>query len=156
MPNVVKNTLTENFKRRLKESFCLMDSDADGYLDYHEMKAALKALGFVVKKSYIMSIIRIYDKNGSNKICYEDFSYVVSEKLNERNPLDEIQYVFKLFINNSANDKITLEDLRKLNIKLNYNLTNEEMEFMIKEFDLDQDNSINQKEFVDIMMDFTI
>ncbi|XP_076764680.1 uncharacterized protein LOC143431646 [Xylocopa sonorina] len=141
MSNIVKNTVTENFERCLKESFCLMDSDADGYLDYHEMKAALKALGFVVKKSYIVSVIRIYDKNGSNKICYEDFNYVVSEKLNERNRLDEIKYAFKLFVSDSANDKITLEDLRKLNIKLNYNLTNEEMEFMIKEFDLNQDNS---------------
>ncbi|XP_020723438.1 cell division control protein 31-like [Bombus terrestris] len=138
MSTIIKN---ENLKRRLKESFCLMDTDTDGYLDYHEMKAALKALGFAVKKSYILSIIRMYDKRGYNKICFEDFNYIVSEKLNKRKPLDEIKYVFKLFTNETANDKITVEDLQKFNKKLDCDLTNEEMELMIKEFDLDQDGS---------------
>ncbi|XP_050474661.1 uncharacterized protein LOC126865808 [Bombus huntii] len=141
MSTITKNVRTENLKRRLKESFCLMDTDTDGYLDYHEMKAALKALGFAVKKSYILSIIRMYDK--------------LSEKLNKRKPLDEIKYVFKLFTNETANDKITVEDLQKLNKKLDCNLTNEEMELMIKEFDLDQDGSIDQSEFLDIMADLT-
>ncbi|XP_050587092.1 uncharacterized protein LOC126920556 [Bombus affinis] len=138
MSTITKN---ENLKRRLKESFCIMDTDTDGYLDYHEMKAALKALGFAVKKSYILSIIRMYDKRGYNKICFEDFNYIVSEKLNKRKPLDEIKYVFKLFTNETANDKITVEDLQKFNKKLDCDLTNEEMELMIKEFDLDQDGS---------------
>ncbi|XP_071860229.1 uncharacterized protein [Bombus fervidus] len=141
MSAITKNVRTENLKRRIKESFCLMDTDTDGYLDYHEMKAALKALGFAVKKSYILSIIRMYDKRGYNKICFEDFNYIVSEKLNKLKPLDEIKYVFKLFTNETANDKITVEDLQKLNKKLDCNLTNEEMELMIKEFDLDQDGS---------------
>ncbi|XP_060814125.1 uncharacterized protein LOC132906188 [Bombus pascuorum] len=145
MSAITKNVRTENLKRRIKESFCLMDTDTDGYLDYHEMKAALKALGFTVKKSYILSIIRMYDKRGYNKICFEDFNYIVSEKLNKRKPLDEIKYVFKLFTNETANDKITIEDLQKLNKKLDCNLTNEEMELMIKEFDLDQDGSSKAK-----------
>lgn len=76
MSNVTKNILMENTKKRLKELFCLMDSDIDGYLDYYEMKAALKALGFPVKKSYILTIIRIYDKRGYNKISFNDFYYV--------------------------------------------------------------------------------
>lgn len=65
----------------------------------------------------------------------------MSEKLNKRNPIDEIKYVFKLFVNNSINNEITLEDLQKLNTKLDCNLTFEEMELMIKEFDLNQDGS---------------
>lgn len=63
------------------------------------------------------------------------------EKLSKRKPLDEIKYVFKLFISESTNDKITIEDLQKFNKKLDCNLTNEEMELMINEFDLDQDGS---------------
>lgn len=59
----------------------------------------------------------------------------------KRNPIDEIKYVFKLFINKSSINKITLEDLQKFNQKLKCNLINEEMELMIKEFDLNQDGS---------------
>lgn len=67
--------------------------------------------------------------------------YSVTEMLIKRNPIDEIKYVFKLFINKSSINKITLEDLQKFNQKLKCNLINEEMELMIKEFDLDQDGS---------------
>ncbi|KZC13577.1 Cell division control protein 31 [Dufourea novaeangliae] len=133
MSSIRKSVITENDKKRLKESFYLMDSNADGYLDYHETKAALRALGFTVKKSYVLAIIRMYDKHGRNKILLE--------KLSKRSFLDEIKIAFKLLTNNSTCDKITLEDLQIFNEKLECNLTLEEMELMIKEFDLDQDGS---------------
>ncbi|XP_078037004.1 centrin-3 [Augochlora pura] len=144
MSSIRRSVIMENNKKRLKESFDLMDRDADGYLDYHEMKAVLKALGFTVKKSYVLTIMRMYDKHEYNKISFDDFNYVVLEKLNKRSYLDEIKYAFKIFTNNSACDKITLEDLRRINEKLECNLTIEEMRLMIKEFDLDEDNSSKQ------------
>lgn len=52
-----------------------------------------------------------------------------------------MKYMFALFAKNSANNRITLKVLGVLNKKLDCNLTNEEMELMIKEFDLDQDGS---------------
>ena len=76
MSAVARSNLGGNEKKRLRESFCLMDSDADGYLDYHETKAALKALGFAARKSYVLAVMRMYDKHGSNKISLEDFNYV--------------------------------------------------------------------------------
>lgn len=75
-------------------------------------------------------------------MSYLNFNiYSVTEMLIKRNPIDEIKYIFKLFINKSSINKITLEDLQKFNQKLKCNLINEEMELMIKEFDLDQDGS---------------
>ncbi|XP_076381973.1 uncharacterized protein LOC143260452 [Megalopta genalis] len=141
MSNIKRSVIMENNKERLKELFSLMDSDADGYLDYHEMKAVLKALGFTIKKSYVLMIMRMYDKHEYNKISFDDFNYVVLEKLNKRSYLDELKYAFKIFTNNFVYDKITLEDLQRINKKLECNLTIEEMRLMIKEFDLDEDDS---------------
>lgn len=76
MSNIIKNKLTDSEQKYLKESFSLMDNDSDGYLDYYEMKAALKALGLTVKKSYILATMRMYDKHGHNKISFEDFNYI--------------------------------------------------------------------------------
>ena len=156
MSAVARSNLGGNEKKRLRESFCLMDSDADGYLDYHEMKAALKALGFAVRKSYVLAVMRMYDKHGCNKISLEDFGYVVSEKLSKRSSLDEMKYAFKMFTSNSTSDRITLEDLQRLNRNLDCNLTFEEMELMIKEFDSNQDGSIDESEFMEIMTDLGI
>lgn len=76
MSNVMKSFFGQNERKRLEESFRLMDRDADGYLDYFEMKAALKALGFKVKKSFVLAMLRMYDKHGSNKISFDDFNYI--------------------------------------------------------------------------------
>lgn len=76
MSNIVKSVLAESLKGCLRELFCLMDTDIDGYLNYYETKAALKALGFTVKKSYVLTIIRMYDKRGYNKISFNDFNYI--------------------------------------------------------------------------------
>lgn len=65
----------------------------------------------------------------------------MSEKLSKRSCLDETKYAFKVFTSNSTSDRITLEDLQRLNRDLDCSLTIEEMELMIKEFDSDQDGS---------------
>lgn len=53
-----------------------MDTDSDGYLDYQEAKTAMKALGLAINKSFVLSVIRMYDKRGDNKISFDDFYYV--------------------------------------------------------------------------------
>ena len=80
----------------------------------------------------------------------------MSEKLSKRSSLDETKYAFKVFTSDSASNRITLEDLQRLNRNLDCNLTIEEMELMIKEFDSDEDGSIDESEFVEIMTDLGI
>ncbi|KAK2586253.1 hypothetical protein KPH14_001509 [Odynerus spinipes] len=56
-----------------------MDSNLDGYLNYQEAKAAMRALGLAINKSFVLSVIHMYDKRGNNTICFDDFYYVVDE-----------------------------------------------------------------------------
>ena len=50
--------------------------NSDGYLDYYELKAALRAMGFMVKKEEILKILSTYDKVNKNLIAYDDFYYI--------------------------------------------------------------------------------
>lgn len=45
----------------------------DGCLDYHELKVAMKALGFDLSKKEVLDIIHEYDTDGRNLIAYDDF-----------------------------------------------------------------------------------
>ena len=42
--------LTEEQRQEIKEAFDLFDTDKTGTIDYHELKVAMRALGFDVKK----------------------------------------------------------------------------------------------------------
>ncbi|XP_048516066.1 centrin-3-like [Athalia rosae] len=116
------------------------------------MKAATRALGFEAKKAQILSIMRTYDPPHGNKIGYEDFYYVISDKIRKRNPIDEFKYAFKLFTANSESCKISLENLQDINRRTQSGLSDDEMRSMIEEFDIDLDGLIDEAEFLEIMM----
>ena len=42
--------LSDEQKQEIKEAFDLFDTDKTGTIDYHELKVAMRALGFDVKK----------------------------------------------------------------------------------------------------------
>ncbi|MEQ2189313.1 Centrin-3 [Goodea atripinnis] len=71
-----RRELTEEQKHEIKEAFDLFDTDKDKEIDYHELKVAMRALGFEVKKVDVLKILKDYDREGNGKITFEDFNEV--------------------------------------------------------------------------------
>ena len=65
--------LSEEQRQEIKEAFELFDTDKDRCLDYHELKVAMRALGFDLKKAEVLKILKEYDKTGRNLMEYDDF-----------------------------------------------------------------------------------
>ena len=65
--------LSEEQRQEIKEAFELFDTDKDGCVDYHELKVAMRALGFDLKKAEVLKILRDHDKSGSGLVEFEDF-----------------------------------------------------------------------------------
>ena len=65
--------LSDEQKQEIKEAFELFDTDKDRCLDYHELKVAMRALGFDLKKAEVLKILRDHDKTGHGLMDYEDF-----------------------------------------------------------------------------------
>jgi Ca2+-binding EF-hand superfamily protein len=63
----------------------------------------------------------------------------VTRKYAERDPADEILRAYKLFVSDDSSGKINLRCLRKISKELGENLTEEELQAMIDEFDHDGD-----------------
>ncbi|KAI8613918.1 hypothetical protein BC830DRAFT_1066068 [Chytriomyces sp. MP71] len=146
--------ITEDQKTEIREAFELFDTDKDGALDYHELKVAMRALGFDVKKAEVLKILREFDKEGHGLIEYADFAKVMTERILDRDPLDEIKKAFQLF-DDDGTGKISVRNLRRVAKEIGENLDDEELQAMIDEFDLDQDGEINEQEFIAIMTDST-
>lgn len=145
-----RRELTDEQKNEIKEAFELFDTDKDKEIDYHELKVAMRALGFEVKKVDVLKILKDYDRQGSGKITFDDFNEVVTDRMLERDPKEEMLKAFKLF-DDDESGKISLRNLRRVARELGENITDEELRSMIDEFDTDGDGEINQEEFVSIM-----
>uniref|UniRef100_A0A8C1CVX1 Centrin 3 n=1 Tax=Cyprinus carpio TaxID=7962 RepID=A0A8C1CVX1_CYPCA len=133
-----RRELTEEQKDEIKEAFELFDTDKDKEIDYHELKVAMRALGFEVKKVDVLKILKDYDREGTGKITLEDFKEVVTDMILERDPKEEILKAFKLF-DDDETGKISLRNLRRVARELGEDMSDEDLRAMIDEFDTDGD-----------------
>ncbi|KAJ1951780.1 Calcium-binding component of the spindle pole body (SPB) half-bridge [Dispira parvispora] len=143
---------TEEQRQEIQEVFNMFDTDKDEKLDYYEFKVAMKALGFDLPKGEIMGLIRNHDRTGDNRLGYGAFYDIMSEKIRNRDPVDEIRKAFKLF-DDKSKGRITMGDLKRVSEELGETMAEDELQAMIDEFDLDGDGAINEQEFIEIMLE---
>jgi centrin-3 len=147
-----KVELLNEQKQEIREAFTLFDMNNDGFLDYHELKVALRALGFDMSKKEVLAVIEEYDNSGKRVISYDDFYRYVAAKMVERDPVEEIKRAFELF-DDDHTGKITLKNLRRVAKELGENMGDDELAAMIDEFDLDEDGEISQQEFIALCLE---
>merc|ERR1712185_196813 len=105
--------------------------------------------GFEPKKEEIQKMISDVDDDGSGTIEYEEFLKMMTHKILNRDPKDEIIKVFRLFDDETG--KISFKNLKRVAQELGENMTDEELQEMIDEADRDGDGKVNEEEFFRIM-----
>ncbi|KAI4846809.1 EF-hand [Aureobasidium sp. EXF-8845] len=163
------DALSEEQREEINEAFSLFDLDKDNHIDYHELKVALKALGFDLPKSDILSFLQTHGVPASTTstqpqntkptfsgpsrlvLPHASFVSIAASRILARDPRDEILRAFDLF-DAEGKGNINLQDLRRVARELGEGLQEEELVAMIEEFDLDGDGAISRDEFVGICL----
>merc|ERR1711976_510885 len=93
------------------------------------------------------------DKDGSGKIDFDEFIDMMTAKMSDRDTEEDLKKVFKLFLgdDDSSNAKIEIKHLRRVARELSENMSDEELEEMIKRADLNNDGKVDFNEFYQIM-----
>ena len=89
--------LSEEQKLEIKEAFDLFDTDNSGNIDAHELKIAMRALGFEPKASEIQAMINEVDDDHSGEIGYSEFLKMMTQKIANKDPKDEMIKAFRLY-----------------------------------------------------------
>ena len=145
-PQKVRNELTEEQKREIKDAFSSFEED--GILP-EELKTAMQTLGFDANNQ---EVLKILDKIDAKKqpLKFDDFMDVMIEKNVEKDPETEMRKAFKVLCEEGT-DKITLKSLSKICADLGEKIGDEELQEMINEADKDQDEEVGEEDFVKIM-----
>jgi centrin-1 len=145
-----KQGLDDEQIEELREAFNLFDTEHSSTIDARELKAALRALGFEVKKEDVRRMLSDVGKDPSTPIDFNDFQEMMRGRMPDKNSRAEIDKVFALF-DEDETGKISFRNLKRISAELGENLTDEELKEMIEEADRDGDGLINPEEFYRVM-----
>ncbi len=110
----------------------------------------MRALGFEPKREEIKKMIADVDKDGSGVIDYPEFLDMMTQKMAERDPREEMLKAFRLF-DDDETGKISFRNLKRVAKELGENMTDDEITEMIEEADRDGDGEISEEEIMRIM-----
>ncbi|KAK4262291.1 hypothetical protein QN277_027871 [Acacia crassicarpa] len=142
--------LTQQKKQEIREAFELFDTDGSGTIDARELNVAMRALGFELTEEQINQMIADVDKDGSGAIEYDEFEYMMTAKIGERDTREELTKAFQI-LDQDGNGKISTADIQNIARELGESLSAEDIHDMIEEADLDHDGEVNAEEFFTMM-----
>jgi calmodulin len=143
--------LTEEQIAEFKEAFSLFDKDGNGTITTKELGTVMRSLGQNPTEAELMDMIQEIDTSGSGTVEFPEFLTMMARKMKDVDSEEEIIEAFKVF-DKDGNGFISAAELRHIMTNLGEKLTDEEVDEMIREADIDGDGQINYEEFVKMMM----
>eukprot|EP01084_Bolivina_argentea_P124141 219985_1 len=99
----------------------------------------------------LQNIIQAVDADGNGTIDFSEFLTMLARKLKDTNDEDHIKEAFKVF-DKDSNGFISAAELKHVMTNSGETLTDEEVDEIIRQADIDGDGQINYEEFVKMMM----
>ena len=134
-------------KDKYKKIFEIYDNNKDGNVNSIELANILKAININVSDEEIRDIIFELDLEGNGEINYEDFLTIVKRREKNVDKEEEVLNAFKLF-DKEGNGLININELKHIMLTVGNNITEEELNDLLKEADTDNDGYINYEEFI--------
>lgn len=148
--NIINN-LTEEQIAEFKEAFQIFDKDGDGSITTKELGTVMRSLGQNPSDEEVRQMIEEVDEDKSETIDFKEFLGLMARKMKETDAEDELLEAFKVF-DRDGNGKISAHELRYVMLSSGEDLTEQDIQEMVMEADIDGDGFIDYQEFVKIMM----
>ncbi|XP_066930098.1 uncharacterized protein [Clytia hemisphaerica] len=130
-----------------KEAFGLFDKNHDGSISVQELGEVMSRMGFDPTEGELEDML--HDISGSGDIDFEKFVNMMA-KIKNVDEEEETKLAFKMF-DKDQNGFIDKEELKLVMASLGEQLTDDEIQEMMAEADLDGDGTIDYNEFCQMM-----
>ena len=138
--------LTDEQIAEFKKDFSVLDKDGDGLISTKELGAVMRSIGQSPTEAELQDIVSEVDSDGSGSVDFPEFLTMMARKLKDTDSEEEIRDSFRAF-DKDGNGFISAAELRHVMTNLGEKLTDEEVDEMIRERDIDGDGQVNYEEF---------
>ena len=141
------DNISENKIKEYKSVFDLNDNNKDGNVTLDELANILKAINISSSDEEIKEIIMELELEGNDEINFENFVSIVNRRDKDVDNEEEVIKAFKFF-DKEGNGLININELKNIMLSVGNNISEEELNDMLKEADIDMDGYINYEEFI--------
>ncbi|XP_045187214.1 neo-calmodulin-like [Mercenaria mercenaria] len=134
----------------LQQAFRIFDKDGDGTISTQELGTVMRSLGQNPSEADLQDIIKEVDVDGNGLIEFEEFVTLMSKKFTEEASENDIREAFKVFDPENLG-YILASDLRHIMTTKGDKMSDDEVDEMIEDADLDGDGHIEYEEFVKML-----
>ncbi|XP_060066520.1 calmodulin-A-like [Ylistrum balloti] len=146
---------SSNQVQDLKEAFRLFDKDGDGSITTDELGTVMRNLGQYPNTDELNMMLKEIDIDGDGTFSFEEFVQVMANmggisEQSEEDEEEELRQAFRVF-DKTGCGYISASDLRAVLQCMGEDLTEDEIDEMIAEVDIDGDGRIDFEEFIACM-----
>jgi len=145
------NSLPEEQVTAFREAFSLFDKDNSGSITAEELGTVMRSLGQEISNAEIQHMIQEVDTDGDGSVDFDEFLTLMTRQMQFSEEEDEFRAAFRVF-DKDGSGSISAEELKQVMRDLGENLTEKELEDMIRDADSDGDGFIDYEEFTKIML----
>ncbi|XP_030244144.1 caltractin [Drosophila navojoa] len=137
-------------KQDIKKAFDLFDTECTGFIEVKELRVAIRALGFEPNKEEIKNMMDEIDKDKTGRIAFNDFLHLMRLKMAAKDAVQDSLKAFSFF-DDDRTGQISFANLKRVATELGENLTDEELQEMIDEADLNGDGEVSREEYLNVV-----
>ena len=145
------SSLEEDKIKECKIVFDMFDSDKDTKITTKELGDCLRVCGAAPSQQELEMIIQGLEENGNEFISFEKFLVLLEKLLQNQDSEEDLIYEFKK-MDKLDNGTISEKDLRDLMANYENALSQEEIEDIIQEANVDQNGYINIERFAKVLL----
>ncbi|XP_067134715.1 calmodulin-like [Centruroides vittatus] len=142
--------LTEEQISEFREAFSLFDKEGNGTITGKELGTLMRSLGQNPTEAQLKAMIQDLRNSGRDQIDFPLFLELMAKQMREAISEQEIRDAFKIFDQNNTG-YIKVAELRHALTNLGEKLTDEEMDELLRDVEIDNQGRIKYQEFVDMV-----
>jgi len=144
--SLANENISMDFILEMKEAFQLFDKNGDGFISAKELGVLMRTLGRNPTEDEIMNIMNEIDVDHNGKLDFSEFTIMMRDKLSGEDMEQEIKQAFRVFDRN-GDGFISKNEFKRCMMHFGEKFTDDEVEEMIAEADINNDGRIDYTEF---------
>ena len=127
------SSISPEILKKIKLAFNTFDTNCTGKIKPKQIRIVMENLGEAEKNPTLYQLFLLLEKSEDMKeeITFDEFIKAIYEKLGDNKSQSGIQRLFEMFKNGSESNNLTLNDLKKMSVQLNENISDEELQDMM-------------------------